>query len=160
MQQFLVTIKGARQGQFKGELHDPRHAGEIGGLRLSMGLDIPRDPATGQASGKRKHQPLTITKEWGAASFQILQAAITNEVLTEVQLKFVNSSPTGAEDVTCTVTLTNAGIAAFRRYIGEVEATSGSGMLRLEDMSFTFERIVIQDLIGHTSFTDSWSTPA
>jgi hypothetical protein len=27
-----------------------------------------RDLATGMASGKRQHAPVTITKEWGAAS--------------------------------------------------------------------------------------------
>ena len=31
----------------------------------------PRDLATGQASGKRMHKPMVITKEWGAASPQL-----------------------------------------------------------------------------------------
>jgi hypothetical protein len=28
----------------------------------------PRDPASGQASGKRMHKPITFVKEWGAAT--------------------------------------------------------------------------------------------
>ena len=31
-------------------------------------IKSPRDLATGQASGKRMHKPVTITKEWSAAS--------------------------------------------------------------------------------------------
>lgn len=31
----------------------------------------PRDVATGQASGKRMHKPMTITKEWGATTPQL-----------------------------------------------------------------------------------------
>lgn len=31
----------------------------------------PRDPASGQASGKRMHKPVTIVKEWGAATPQL-----------------------------------------------------------------------------------------
>ena len=31
----------------------------------------PRDSATGQASGKRQHKPVTFVKEWGAATPQL-----------------------------------------------------------------------------------------
>ena len=31
----------------------------------------PRDPASGQASGKRMHKPVTFVKEWGAATPQL-----------------------------------------------------------------------------------------
>ena len=32
----------------------------------------PRDSASGQASGKRMHKPLTVVKEWGPASPQLM----------------------------------------------------------------------------------------
>jgi type VI secretion system Hcp family effector len=31
-------------------------------------ITSPRDPASGQATGKRQHKPVRITKEWGAAT--------------------------------------------------------------------------------------------
>ena len=49
-----------------------------------MELDVSLDTATGHASGKRQYKPLTITKEWGAAPPQILEAAATSEVLATV----------------------------------------------------------------------------
>lgn len=44
-----------------------------GGQLLSADYDVkaPRDVATGQASGKRMHKPLTVIKEWGAATPQL-----------------------------------------------------------------------------------------
>ena len=33
----------------------------------------PRDSASGQATGKRQHKPITITKEWDAASPQLMK---------------------------------------------------------------------------------------
>ena len=62
MSQFFVIINGSKQGQFKGELNEAGHTAEIGGLRLSMELDIPHDAATGHASGKRQYQPITSRK--------------------------------------------------------------------------------------------------
>lgn len=39
-----------------------------GGVVSSAWLYSPRDVATGQASGKRMHKPVTFVKEWGAVS--------------------------------------------------------------------------------------------
>ena len=52
-------------------------------------ITSPRDVATGQASGKRQHQPVRITKEWGAAS-PVLRIAI-DEPGTQVVLKITKT---------------------------------------------------------------------
>jgi type VI secretion system secreted protein Hcp len=153
---FFVIIKGSKQGQFKGELREAGHTTEIGGLRLSMELDVPLDTATGHASGKRQYKPLTITKEWGAASPQILEAAATSEVLATVSLRFVQTTPTGTEETSQTIALTNAIISEVRRYVDFTASAGSPGQLELEDVSFVFERITVEDVPGHTAFADSW----
>jgi hypothetical protein len=40
-------------------------------LSFTYEVKSPRDVATGQASGKRTHKPLTITKEWGPSTPQL-----------------------------------------------------------------------------------------
>jgi len=40
----------------------------------------PRDAASGMASGKRMHKPLTVVKEWGAASPQLMAMKPTYDV--------------------------------------------------------------------------------
>jgi hypothetical protein len=42
----------------------------------------PRDTATGQASGKRMHKPVTFVKEWGPASPQLSAIKPTYDVKT------------------------------------------------------------------------------
>ena len=110
--------------------------------------------ATGHASGKRQYQPITVTKEWGAASPQILQAAATNETLNTVSLRFVHTTSTGVEETSQTITLSNATISEVRRYVDFTAAAGSAGQLELEDVSFLFQRIVVEDVPGKTSFSD------
>ena len=42
----------------------------------------PRDAASGQASGKRQHRPITIVKEWGAATPQLTAIRPTYNIKT------------------------------------------------------------------------------
>jgi hypothetical protein len=42
-----------------------------GALKEAHYVISPRDTATGQASGKRMHKPVTFVKEWGAATPQL-----------------------------------------------------------------------------------------
>lgn len=64
--EFYVSIEGSKQGKFKGESAREAHKGKIGAIGFSHEVASPRDVATGQASGKRQHMPITFVKEWGA----------------------------------------------------------------------------------------------
>src|SRR5260370_3295615 len=114
-----IKVKGAKQGQFKGEgIQKDRKMEFMPVLRIEHGVKSPRDVATGQASGKRVWAPVVITKEWGAASPQGLQACSTNEVLPEVVIEFTRTKDTGEEYVYQTLKLTNATISEVRRFTG------------------------------------------
>lgn len=43
-------------------------------------ITAPRDASSGQASGKRMHKPMTIVKEWGAATPQLMAMKPTYDV--------------------------------------------------------------------------------
>src|SRR5690349_9689461 len=81
-----ITIHSKVHGPLRGNDKD-RWDGAL--LTFSYGVESPRDISSGQASGKRQHQPVTITKEWGASSPQLFQALWTNEVLDSVVIEFV-----------------------------------------------------------------------
>ena len=155
---FYVTITGAKQGAFKGESTNAKHTQSIEGLGFSFDTQTPVDPTTGQASSKRQHSPITITKEWGAASPQLLQALTTNEVLTSVVFEFVFTSPTGVEQAFQTITLTNATVVEQRRYINYPPLAHGgqSDRQELEEISFVFQKIELTDTAGGTTATDDW----
>src|SRR5438552_3929653 len=64
-----MTVEGTRQPRFKGETIRGRQSPDrIPVLAFDYAIASPRDIATGQASGKRQHQPVRIVKEWGAST--------------------------------------------------------------------------------------------
>ena len=161
------SVKGTRQGQFKGESLEAQRKGKwMAVLSFTMDVESPRDAATGQPSGKRTWKPVRILKEWGAASPEGLTACATNEILTEVVVEFTKPVATGKEYVYQRVTLTDATIARVVRYTGQPGPSAGAGGMsgstpwadahELEEWSFTFRKVEVVDNDGKTAFTDDW----
>ena len=90
--EFYVTVEATKQGRLKGESTRERKGDRLSGISFHYSVGSPRDAASGQASGKRQHQPVSFVKEWGAASPQLFQAAVTNEVLKSVLFEFVRTN--------------------------------------------------------------------
>ncbi len=158
--QFFVSIKGTKQGMFRGESLREQYKDKIPGLRFAYEVKSPRDVASGLASGKHQHSFVAMTKQWGAATPQIFQACVTNELLPSVLFEFMHTTPEGVEEVYHTVKLTNASIAGIRQHIGDVDATAPAGQIdpnELETISFTFQTIEIENRTGKTAASDNWS---
>jgi type VI secretion system secreted protein Hcp len=160
----MVSVKGAKQGQFKGE--SPRGAKDkIDAIGFTFEIGSPRDAATGQASGKRQYKPLQITKQLGAASPQFFQALTTNEVLQSVTLEFTKTNANGEEIVFYTIKLTNATIASIRQHTDNDAGAAGDsakhasvagGAQQLEDITFSFQKIEITNNESKTMAMDDW----
>ena len=148
-----MKVKGRHQGDFKGDDNAPaRLAGLITVTGYQFEIVSPRDPATGQASGKRSFKPVVVTHVVGGSSPQFLTAASTNEVLTSVVINFFRTDREDRSVNYYRVTLTDATVSEVRQY------TSGADVL--EDDSFTFQRVQHEDLIAHTIYVDDWETVA
>jgi type VI secretion system secreted protein Hcp len=165
--QAFVSIKGNKQGQFKGESTAVNRKDWIPVVAFTMGLTSPRDLATGQASGKRQFEPVTVVKEWGASSPQGLTACSNNEALTTVVFEFVKTDAAGKEVVGQKVTLTRAAVSRVLRStadpgqaLGSTSIPSGTNTKGFESWSFTFQKIVVEDEDGKTTYSDEWSAPA
>ncbi len=158
--EFYLSIDGTKQGKFRGESLRKGTEGKIPGLRFQYTVQSPRDMATGQASGKRQHQPVVITKRWGVSSPQIFQACVTNELLKSVVLEFVRTNPNGQEYIYHVIRLTNATISSIRQYANMLNANelpTIGGQHDLEDVSFTFQKIEIFNNDGKTQALDDWT---
>jgi type VI secretion system secreted protein Hcp len=158
MSEYFISIKGLKQGQFKGD--QPNRVGRadwIAGIDFTMGLDVPRDEHTGLPTGKRQWKPVQFTKQWGAASPQILQALATNETLNPVIFEFTRMAPDGKEQIHQTITLTNAIIVSAGRSINS-DGSQQTHTHELEIIELTFQKITMQDTAGGTMFTDDWES--
>ena len=157
---FYISIRGEKQGAFKGDAAGAKRAkGKIGGVKFSMETTSPRDVATGQATGKRTHKPIVITKAWDAASPQLYNALVDNETLKTVLFEFMKTDPAGKEIVYYTVTLTNANVSNLHSYV-DLTDTSGDryDAHALEDVSFVFQKIEIENKESSTVAIDDWLT--
>lgn len=155
--EFYVTIDGLKTGRFHGEGKKDSNKGKIVGLEFHSEVTSPRDVATGMPTGKRQHKPITITKEWGAASPQLFNALVTNESLTSVLFEFIDTLADGKEQVVQTVKLTGASISGFRQYIGDVgnfiyDSTADSR--KLENVTFYFRTIEMTNVAAKTTASD------
>lgn len=83
MGKFMMTMTLQPQGKLTASSKTD-HGSRIKVLPFTFGVTSPRDQATGQASGKRQHKPITIIKEVDSASPLIWQAAANNETLKTV----------------------------------------------------------------------------
>ena len=153
-----VKIKGSKQGQFKSEtVAKAAGAGAIPVLRFSSTAQAPRDAATGQASGKRQWQPIRITKEWGAASPQLLNAMLTNEVLANVVFEFWRADQTGKEQLHYRITLQNATVSSINSFFDRTTPTSTPfAGHELEDVEFAFQSIQVEDVADKTTAADNF----
>jgi len=152
-QQMYVTIKGVKQGLFKGQGRD----GKITLVSFEYEVVSQHDPASGQATGRRQHHPIVIRKEVDAASPMLFQALVTNEVLSSVNFEFLTSSQEGREVVDYTILLTNAMVALFRESVRTGEQGGPPvDSRRLDEVSFTFQKIEIVNLSGKTQASDDW----
>lgn len=155
---FYVTIRGVKQGIFKGQTTRAGHQSEIMGFQYVFQLSAAVNASSGQASGKHQYTPITFTKVLDASSPQIIQAATSNEVLSLVEFDFVHAGADGKESIYQTIKLTNATISAVKEYMGFPNAGEQSDPRQLEDVSFTFQKIEISNNEGKTTVMDDWTS--
>lgn len=156
----VVRIQGQKQGWFRGDKGARKDERNIVATALTHEVISPRDPATGQATGRRMHKPLTITKLLDAASVQIFQALVTNENLPEVDIELREPSHAGAEVVVHRIVLTNASISDVATGVDVHNQPAGGGPrgaggVGYEQVSFTYQKIEIDD--GGLTALDDWS---
>lgn len=148
-----VTCTGLRQGVFGGtDGSSVVHA-------TSYGVVAPRDPATGQATGKRQHKPLNFVKSVDRTSPQYFQALVTNELLTSCTVTYFSSTDR-APVPTYRVKLVNAAVIEVAQTKGDSRIAAAGPLGEHEQISLTFQRIEIEHLESQTFASDDISSTA
>ena len=147
--EFYVTIEGSKSGIIKGDAVRRGHEGKIAGLAFDYEVIVEQSRSgAGQAAGKRQHSPITITKRWDVATPRLFQALVTGETLKSVLIEFEGADrKSGKKLIYHTVKLTNVSITDIFQY---ADADTGE----LEDVSFVFRKIEIENKIGKTTAVD------
>jgi type VI secretion system secreted protein Hcp len=150
-----LVLKGQKQGAIKGGVTQKGREGHIAVFAIDHGITSPRDTASGQASGKRMHKPLTVTKEIDISTPLLYNALVQNENITELSLFFWAPSSTGVEKQYFTIKLTNASIASINTEMLNNKDSDNAKYPVMEQVSFTYQKIEWTIQGGQTS-TDNW----
>jgi type VI secretion system secreted protein Hcp len=152
-----MTVKGQSQGDIKGEVSARGHENTIQLLDIDRSIFSPTDYASGLPTGKRIHSPVTIAKKIDKASPQLMQALVNNENL-EVKILVYGIENAGKEMHCYTIELMDAGVASLKQYMGFNETVGITGE-HLEEISFTYQKIIWTYEQGGIISEDDWETP-
>jgi len=126
---------------------------------LNHEVYIPRDPQTGLSTGKRVHNPLTVTKVFDKSTPKIFQALTTGEHMTNVTLKYYRIDPGGKEQHYFTVKLEDAIIVSVKPWVPNALDQSRERFTHMEDVSFTYSKIIWTWEIDGVEAQDEWKVP-
>lgn len=163
-----LTIEGAVQGPITegtftaesvGNIYQEGHENEILVEAVNHTVTVPTDVQSGQPTGQRMHKPLVITKVFDKSSPLLYQALTTGEKLPTVELKWYRTSALGKLEHYFTTKLEDAIITNINARMPNCQDPGQAHFTHLEDISFTYRRIIWTHEVAGTSGEDDWRSP-
>lgn len=164
----FMSIEGSNQGKITagtftedsvGNIYVEGHEDEILVQAFDHSVIIPRDPQSGQPTGQRVHQPLTITKVFDKSSPLLYNAMTSGERLTTCVIKWYRTSATGTQEHYFTIALQDAIIVSMKARMPNCQDPGMAHFTHLEDVSFSYRQIEWTHEIGGTTGIDDWRAP-
>jgi type VI secretion system secreted protein Hcp len=152
---YYMSVQASKQGEITGEGGKKSSARGIPILGYTLGVTVPRDASSGQATGRRAYEPIGVYKIAGPVTPQLFQALVNNEALPKVVLSVYRTGKNDKETLYFTITLTNAHISGLEHEPGDGEDAS-----ELEKVAFVFQKIELSNLSSGASAVDDWNQAA
>lgn len=142
-QTIYMTARGSKTGVIEGDVTQKGHEKTMAVSYLQQKRIQPVDPATGQASGQRVHEPLVLRKTVDRATPLLLNAMSANESLIDVVFKFYKiDSKVGTETNYLTIDLDNALIQSYDLYNPDALDSGATGVpAPQEEIALTYQKI-------------------
>ena len=154
-----MTLEGEMQGEIQGSCDMEGREDTILVYKVEHEIHIPRDPQSGQPSGKRIHGPFTIVKEYDKASPKLYQALATGERMKKVTIKYFRIDPTGVEEHYFTHEFETAIVVSMRAYYPLTFVDESEPFRHMEEVSFTYDKIKWTWEVDGIEAEDSWKKP-
>ena len=163
-----MTIQGVTQGNISegastqesvGGSWQEAHKDEIIVQAFDHDVMIPTDPQTGQPSGKRRHEKMTIIKSFDKSSPLLYNALVNGEQLDEVVITWFRTAPDGTEEHYFTMTLNAAIIVDIRAHMPHCQDPATERYGHEEHIAFRYRSIEWRHEVGGTSGRDEWGKP-
>ena len=154
-----LTVDGENQGKIDGSCELQGRENTIMVEAMNHEVYIPHDPHSGLATGKRVHQPLTITKFYDKASPKLYQALCSGEHMKNVTIKWYRIRASGDEEHYFTHKLEGAIIVSIKAWMPNVLEKEKESYGHMEDVSFTYSKITWTWEIDGVEAQDAWAVP-
>lgn len=160
-----LSIEGSKQGPITqgtstedsvGNIYQEGHEDEIIVHAFNHRITQGRDPESGTPIGQRVHEPLTITKVFDKCSPLLYQALCDGERLTNAELKWYRTSAQGKQEHYFTMKLEDAIIVNINARMPSSQDPNMAQFPHLEDVSFSYRKIIWTHEVGGTSGEDDW----
>jgi type VI secretion system secreted protein Hcp len=162
------AIEGTQQGNITqgtltaesvGNIWQEAHQDEILVEGFKHTVMIPTDPQSGQPTGQRVHQPMTITKVYDKCSPLLYTALTSGERLSKVVIKWYRTTPEGQQEHYFTHQLADAVIVDITAHMPNCQDPGVQHFTHLEDVTFTYRKIIWTHEAGGTEGSDDWRAP-
>jgi len=156
-----LRLVGQKSGEIRGSVTQKGREGKIMVIAMSHDIVSPRDAASGQASGRRQHQPLVITKQLDKSSAPLHRVQTDNEGFREWELQFWTPQMTGGagagtEVQHFTITLTNASISSIHMEMPNTKDPELTKLETFEEVAFIYQKIEWTWTDGGITAVDDW----
>lgn len=155
-----LRLTGEMQKEIKGDVTQDGRVGSIMVIGTSHSVSSPRDAASGMPTGKRQHQPFRITKEIDQTSPLLMNALVSNEMMTKWRLDYWQPSRTGAEFQYYTIELINARVVGIQQEMLNNKYPENMQHKEREHISFVYEEIIWTYQDGGVTSQDEWGFAA
>ncbi len=127
------------------------HGSEI--HAFDFGVQSPRDPQSGSASGKRQHGSFTITKSVDKASPLIFQSCVNNESFKSLNVHLYTSPNPPKKRPSLTIQLSDVRLVG----VSSAKHQAATDTYELEEILFSYEKIEISHDDGKVTKQDDWT---
>lgn len=157
--QYMMMSVESSTNKFKPESTRSGYTDKTEILGYQMEIKSPRDVASGQATGRRQFQPVTLWKTSGASSPQFFQALTKNEQIKKIILQYYRPDEIYKQnELVYTIELENAVISGYRQVMGAPEfpefRAKSQGLY--DEISIVFEKMTVTDNKAKTTSTELW----
>ena len=162
-----LSITGVKQGLITagtftqdsvGSIYQEGHEDQILVQAFAHQVIIPRDPQSGQPTGQRVHKPLMISKVFDKSSPLLFSALTTGEEVS-CRLEWLRTSSAGTQEHYFTIELEGATIVDIQSRMPNCQDPENAHFTHLEDVHFTYRKIIWTHEVAGTSGSDDWRSP-
>jgi type VI secretion system secreted protein Hcp len=147
---------GAMSEESVGRFSKLNHVNKIQVQKLDSEIVLPRDPQTGQPTGRRQHKGITVHKIFDKASPDLYAILASGEELSTVSLEFWRTSPSGQEEQYFEIKAERCSIVQIDTYVPNCLDPKEQHMGHMEAVTFTYRRIIWTHKIAGTAASDDW----